>query len=214
MQSNHRAGGQGRHPGEARDPQTLSQVCWGSPAGRRSAVSRGQLLLALLLGVTGTGELMAIHLWLAPRLAVRRQAAVLAFGEDNWSVPLPRCTRDAGTVPLGQSSAPVRPLSPTLYFERDEYRLHSGHRWVLGGVVDKARAAPGRQLLIRGHADRTGPAGWNGTLSRKRALSVAAFLRDHGLEWRRLIVEACADSIPARPDADEAMNRRVEVYWR
>lgn len=214
MQPRRRAGGQGSGPGETRAAGYPACAAWIGPARRRPSASTRRLLLALILGATGTGHVAAIQLWLTPRLAPEPRTAIRVLGECEWSASRLREGGDTKTTSPQRPETTTRLLASALHFERDEHRLHSGHRWILRGVVDEAHEAPGRRLLIRGHADRTGPEGWNETLSRMRARSVAVFLRQHGIERRRLIVEACSDSIPAGPAVDEAMNRRVEIYWR
>lgn len=171
-------------------------------------------MLALALGAMGTGDLLAIHCWLAPCLLVEPKTAIRALGEQTWPAPHLTPSREAEKGPPPPPTSPARPLAPALYFERDEFQLHSGHRRLLKDVVNKAREEPERQLLIRGHADRTGPDGWNEALSRWRAHAVAEFLWQHGIDRRRLVMQACGASLPADPRGDEAMNRRVEVLWK
>jgi len=70
---------------------------------------------------------------------------------------------------------------------------------------------------VIGHTDSTGTDEYNQGLSRERAVSVARYVRDAGLEQRRLNVEGRGESEP-RESNDTASgrqsNRRVEIYLR
>jgi len=70
---------------------------------------------------------------------------------------------------------------------------------------------------VIGHTDSTGTDEYNQGLSRERAVSVARYVRDAGLERQRLNVEGRGESEP-RESNDTASgrqsNRRVEIYLR
>jgi len=70
---------------------------------------------------------------------------------------------------------------------------------------------------VIGHTDSTGTDEYNQGLSRERAVAVARYVRDAGLDQRRLNVEGRGESEP-RESNDTASgrqsNRRVEIYLR
>ena len=82
----------------------------------------------------------------------------------------------------------------------------------LGGVManyDKT------VLHIIGHTDSTGSEQYNDALSRKRAVSVATYVRDNGVDRRRLNVEGRGEYEPRFSNAStegRRANRRVEIY--
>ena len=86
-------------------------------------------------------------------------------------------------------------------------------------VIERAlaaiRQAPDSDILVKGHADRHGPAFRNDNLSSERATNVAKLLRQHGVAWSRI---ECAyyGSRDPRPAAiinrkADQMNRRVQI---
>jgi len=73
---------------------------------------------------------------------------------------------------------------------------------------------PGRTVLIEGHTDNVGSADSNFSLSQNRALSVQAFLLNHGVAGNRLRTQAMGEGSPVASNASATgrqQNRRVEV---
>lgn len=90
-----------------------------------------------------------------------------------------------------------------------------------GALDDVARSLnnyPQTLVDVVGHADSTGRADYNQTLSERRALSVADYLTGRGGVLRdRLYVEGRGSSQPIADnstDAGRAKNRRVEIVLR
>ena len=80
-----------------------------------------------------------------------------------------------------------------------------------------------RRIILEGHADDIGTAGYNLTLSRRRAETVARELIARGIRRDRVTVAAFGEARPAAPNrrADgsdnpdgRARNRRVEAVIR
>jgi outer membrane protein OmpA-like peptidoglycan-associated protein len=72
---------------------------------------------------------------------------------------------------------------------------------------------PNLRIRISGHTDNTGEKGLNMELSKGRALSVANFLTNNGINPDRLEVEGCGPNQPITSNTTEAgraLNRRVE----
>lgn len=76
---------------------------------------------------------------------------------------------------------------------------------------------PNAPLAISGHTDDIGSQAYNLSLSTRRAESVGAWLRGHGIAAGRVHVKGCGKSMPRHPNNSEenrARNRRVEILVR
>jgi outer membrane protein OmpA-like peptidoglycan-associated protein len=76
---------------------------------------------------------------------------------------------------------------------------------------------PGSIAVVEGHADRSGPADFNQTLSERRARGIARLLEQRGILPDRVRVRGFGASQPVDDGAgDEARrrNRRVEIHVR
>ena len=82
----------------------------------------------------------------------------------------------------------------------------------LGAALNDA-GLEGSQFMIAGHTDAAGSAGYNQSLSLRRAHAVTDFLVNFaGVNPRRLAVEGYGESLLKYPDAPESgQNRRVEI---
>lgn len=105
-----------------------------------------------------------------------------------------------------------------VFFEWDRYVLtpDAAH------VVDTAAAdliASGEEhyeVILNGHADRSGPVEYNLRLSQKRAEAVKARLVEHGVQADRIQYYAFGETDPRIPTQDrtrEPANRRVEIFF-
>lgn len=84
----------------------------------------------------------------------------------------------------------------------------------MNNVISICGRTRGCFALIAAHADRLGPAAYNLELSRRRARSVAAFLRGGGI--RSKIVQSAGETrlINKTPDGvRDAQNRRAEIWF-
>ncbi|MBK0404845.1 OmpA family protein [Adhaeribacter sp. BT258] len=69
-------------------------------------------------------------------------------------------------------------------------------------------------VLIQGHTDATGTAGYNQSLSVRRASSVRAYTTQQGISASRITTEGYGESMPVASNNTEAgkqANRRVEI---
>ena len=123
-------------------------------------------------------------------------------------------TRDAQATP-----APVLADEAhthlTVFFGFDEDRLIPAARRALDRLAPRLREtlAQGGTVLVDGHTDATGSAGYNLDLSERRARAAAAYLQE---AWqvspRQLVLRAWGQDLLRRPAApDAAENRRVEI---
>ena len=84
----------------------------------------------------------------------------------------------------------------------------------LDAVADVFLEFPDTDLLIEGHTDSVGDAGYNMDLSRRRAQAVADYLQSKGVAASRFTVKALAETSPRFDNSTkegQAKNRRVEV---
>lgn len=87
----------------------------------------------------------------------------------------------------------------------------------LDQVSETLNRYPQTVIDVVGHADSTGPDGYNQALSERRASSVATYLVSRGVLRDRLYVAGRGEGEPVASNATEgarAQNRRVEVVVR
>jgi outer membrane protein OmpA-like peptidoglycan-associated protein len=73
---------------------------------------------------------------------------------------------------------------------------------------------PDSDVMVIGHTDNTGSAAYNQTLSERRAASVAAVLRNAGVDGRRIVAVGRGEDQPVATNLTaegRAQNRRVEI---
>ena len=73
---------------------------------------------------------------------------------------------------------------------------------------------PDTELMIEGHTDDSGAADYNMSLSKKRAESVASYLKGHGVASNRFSVKSYGETAPRFDNSTEegrVKNRRVEI---
>ena len=100
-----------------------------------------------------------------------------------------------------------------IYFEHDSSTLTPEAVVVVNDMIRRIKKIHPRVIKIIGHADRTGPAGYNSMLSKQRALSVASFMKI-GLSPERYIVKVLGHGeyglpYPTRDGVPEPLNRCV-----
>lgn len=87
----------------------------------------------------------------------------------------------------------------------------------LDAIAAELSRDPGSIAVVEGHADRSGPADFNQTLSERRAAGIARLLEQRGVLPDRVRVRGFGASHPVDDGAgDEARrrNRRVEIHVR
>ena len=98
-------------------------------------------------------------------------------------------------------------------FNRDEVK--PGAQSSLRKLADFLQQHPERQILIEGHTDSIGSAGYNEALSLRRATSVQSALTGLGVASGRVSTAGYGKEFPIadnKTDTNRALNRRVEVY--
>jgi outer membrane protein OmpA-like peptidoglycan-associated protein len=129
------------------------------------------------------------------------------------TVPLPDPDADAPDVTVATGRIE---LAQPVFFDTDRKRIH--HRYFdelrqLASVIERHREWT--TIWIEGHTDAAGPEEWNQTLSRNRALSVAAFLVAHGIDAARLRPVGFGEARPlvqTAPGVANDKNRRVHFF--
>lgn len=128
--------------------------------------------------------------------------------------PALRVIGGTALVPPGGGPALAAEHEYQLYFAPGSSDLDEPALRVLHQLIgDALLLRPGR-ILVVGHADRSGSAGLNQNLSRKRAQAVAARLRDAGVPRESIVVRAFGEerlAVPSGDGAPDPGNRRVAV---
>jgi outer membrane protein OmpA-like peptidoglycan-associated protein len=99
-------------------------------------------------------------------------------------------------------------------FALNSANLTSEAKANLDKVADVFLEFPDTELMLEGHTDSTGDAGYNMTLSIKRANAVADYLNNKGVTKSRITVKGLGETAPRfENDSKEgqAKNRRVEI---
>jgi outer membrane protein OmpA-like peptidoglycan-associated protein len=99
-----------------------------------------------------------------------------------------------------------------IYFEPGGHTLTGQSINELEKAVNFLKSKPGVVIDVAGHSDGDGGADYNLLLSRKRAETVAAYLADHGIDARQLIMSNYGASKPiSLSEPGRWRNRRVEI---
>ncbi len=103
-------------------------------------------------------------------------------------------------------------------FDIDSAELTSNSRRILSQVAQQVAANPNAVLNLEGHADATGDAGYNMSLSNRRASNVAKFLVSQGVSKSQLVdINAYGETVPTQDNTTNtgrAANRRVELFGK
>ena len=106
-------------------------------------------------------------------------------------------------------------LNSEASFDFDSDQVKSAFYPTLNKIASETATYNKTILHVVGYTDSTGSDGYNQTLSRKRALAVANYLRSDGVIQERLRTEGRGETEPRLPNttaANRAGNRRVEIY--
>jgi len=108
-------------------------------------------------------------------------------------------------------------LPQDLLFATDSTALRSDLQADLRSVAGNLNDYPNSDVIVVGHTDSTGDAGYNQNLSERRAEAVSYVLRDAGVAGSRLRTIGKGESQPIASNnsgAGRAQNRRVEIIIR
>ena len=121
---------------------------------------------------------------------------------------------EAAASPLAQVCEDV-PI--VIYFELDRSSLTNQAKTVIANAAERAAVCGVADVVVTGHTDRSGGAGYNARLSERRARVVRDELITLGVPASVIAIEGKGESEPVIKTADglrEALNRRSEVLIR
>ena len=110
--------------------------------------------------------------------------------------------------------APVAPKEFIVFFGHDKSNLTPEALDVVRQAAAAAKEAGAATISVVGHADRSGSAKYNDTLSLRRANTVKGALAGEGIPEAAISVSAKGENDPLVPTADgvrEPQNRRVNI---
>jgi outer membrane protein OmpA-like peptidoglycan-associated protein len=103
-----------------------------------------------------------------------------------------------------------------VFFEWDRSDITPEAGGILDNAVSAYRTCGNAQVMLAGHADRSGSASYNVGLSQRRADAVRSYLSSRGIGDGVISSEAFGESRPRVETADgvrELQNRRVEIMY-
>lgn len=128
-----------------------------------------------------------------------------------------RCTTTPSCPPApAPAAAPTcTPQQFLIHFDLDKAEPNAAGHTSLKELLTLAANAPGSNLVLNAHADRSGSDAYNEKLSKRRLDAISAALTAGGIPTERITVARFyGETQPRVPTADgvrEAANRRVEV---
>jgi len=190
-----------RAPVEARDGKSRPQAVASAAAG----LAQGEAAIALTLA----------------RLEARPEG-VLRPEQTGYYMDVQMATlrkRFVGVdVTLAREGDQLRLVLPgSLTFTSGSADLTDNAEAMLGEVAKVLAEYDKTLVVVEGHSDALGAAGFNQTLSEQRALSVARSLLGRGVAARRLVAIGYGPDYPVASNETEegrARNRRVELLVR
>lgn len=126
------------------------------------------------------------------------------------------------TFNFGEPAAPPPPQTVCtpgpyiVFFEWDKSDITPEAAGILDNAISNYQSCGNAQVMLAGHADRSGAASYNVGLSQRRADSVRAYLEGRGIPGGVISSEAFGESRPRVETADgvrELQNRRVEITY-
>ena len=103
-----------------------------------------------------------------------------------------------------------------VFFDWDKSDITPEAASILDNAISNYQNCGNAQVMLAGHADRSGSASYNVGLSQRRADSVKAYLTGRGITDGVISTEAFGESRPRVETADgvrELQNRRVEIMY-
>lgn len=117
-------------------------------------------------------------------------------------------------APVVKAPEPEAVRDFLVFFDWDRTEVGAGAQAILLEAVASAKRLGVTRIALTGHADRSGPEGYNLRLSVRRGEAVKAFLLSRGIEGSIVTVSGLGESSPLVATADgvrEPQNRRVEI---
>ena len=136
-------------------------------------------------------------------------ALVKSVYEAGMSEPMAEIGQEKS---LEQEGAPV--TLPAIYFASDSAEITRESDKRLERCWSAIQTSPYKKIVIEGHTDSTHTQEYNLELSRRRALAVAEWLIEQGLDANQVETRAYGESRPVadnKTEAGRALNRRVDI---
>ncbi|HEY0013895.1 MAG TPA: OmpA family protein [Allosphingosinicella sp.] len=118
------------------------------------------------------------------------------------------------TVPAGSTCPVIGPF--IVFFDWDRADITPQAAGILDNAAEQYRTSGNAQVVLAGHADRSGSDQYNVGLSQRRAEAVRQYLAGRGVGEAAMRTEAFGESRPLVETADgvrEPQNRRVEITF-
>ena len=123
---------------------------------------------------------------------------------------------DGSSIPADQT-CPPRPVGPFIvFFDWDKDEITPQAAAILDNAAQAYQTTGQAQVMLAGHADRSGSDAYNVGLSQRRANNVRSYLAGRGVPDGSMTTEAFGESRPLVDTADgvrEPQNRRVEITF-
>ena len=134
---------------------------------------------------------------------------------DGFSDAIDACPTEPAPDSEDGCPVPCEPIAiiTNVNFDFDSARIRSDAEAKLGGVLEVLTAKPEVLVRVVGHADSTGPEGYNMGLSVRRAEAVREYLAGRGVAMESMDASGKGESEPLvsnKTRAGRSVNRRVE----
>lgn len=109
----------------------------------------------------------------------------------------------------------IRSTAYIVFFDHNKSKLTPLAKDVLQKVTDELKKHPSTQVLLHGHADRSGSEEYNMKLSERRAKAVESALTQHGIKEGQIKYFAFGETdlrVVTGDGIKEPANRRVEIF--
>ncbi len=153
-----------------------------------------------------------------------RSHSILGGVTFNFGAPPPPPPPPEPTPPPPPAPTPPPPPPPVVctpgpyivFFEWDKSDITPEAAGILDNAISAYQNCGNAQVMLAGHADRSGAATYNVGLSQRRADAVRAYLTGRSIPDGVITSEAFGESRPRVETADgvrELQNRRVEITY-
>jgi OmpA-OmpF porin, OOP family len=130
--------------------------------------------------------------------------------------PTPAPAPEPTPVPPAPVVVPCSPGPFIVFFEWDKSDITPEAASILDNAISQYANCGNAQVMLAGHADRSGSAKYNVGLSQRRADAVKAYMVAHSIPEGVISEQAFGESRPRVETADgvrEVQNRRVEITY-
>jgi outer membrane protein OmpA-like peptidoglycan-associated protein/opacity protein-like surface antigen len=155
-----------------------------------------------------------------------RSHSILGGITYNFGSPTPPPPPPPPPAPVEVAPPPVQAAPPPapvctpgpfiVFFEWDKSDITPEAASILDNAISNYQNCGNAQVMLAGHADRSGAASYNVGLSQRRADSVKAYFTAHSIPEGIIQTQAFGESRPRVETADgvrEVQNRRVEIMY-